>query len=173
MTLSTVWTIGHSNRPLEAFLALLARHAIEAVADVRRFPGSKRLPVYAREHLSATLRRHRIEYAWLAHLGGRRRPRADSPNTAWRNESFRGYADHMATDEFAGGMDELLALAAERRTVLMCAEALWWRCHRALISDALCAAGIAVHHILDESHCVPHPMTSAARIVHGRLSYAG
>jgi uncharacterized protein (DUF488 family) len=172
MTLSTVWTIGHSNRPLEAFLELLARYRVAAVADVRRFPGSKRQPAYTQEALRAALERRGIAYAWLPALGGRRRPRADSSNTAWRNESFRGYADHMASAEFSGGMDELLVLAAGRRTAMMCAEALWWRCHRALIADTLCVAGIEVRHILDGRHCVAHPFTSAARIVHGRLSYA-
>ena len=172
LPLSTVWTIGHSNRPLEAFLDLLAQYQVEAVADVRRFPGSKRQPSYAQEALRAALERRGIEYAWLPALGGRRRPKADSPNTAWRNESFRGYADHMASAEFSGGMDELLVLAAERRTAMMCAEALWWRCHRALIADTLCVAGIEVQHILDERHCGAHPFTSAARIVRGRLSYA-
>lgn len=172
MALSTVWTIGHSSRPLEDFLDLLGHYRLQALADVRRFPGSKRQPGYAQERLQAALARRGLAYRWLPALGGRRRPRADSPNTAWRNSSFRGYADHMASAEFAGGMDELLALAAERRTVMMCAEAVWWRCHRALISDVLCVAGIEVQHILDERHCVPHPLTSPARIVRGHLSYA-
>jgi uncharacterized protein (DUF488 family) len=170
--LSTVWTIGHSSRPVEAFLDLLAHYGIEALADVRRFPGSKRHPSYAQEPLHAALERCGIEYAWLPALGGRRRPRADSPNTAWRNASFRGYADHMASAEFASGMDQLLVLAAECRTAVMCAEAVWWRCHRALIADALCAGGIDVQHILGLDHCVPHPFTSAARIVDGQLNYA-
>ena len=172
MTLSTVWTIGHSSRPLGSFLDLLVRHHVRGVADVRRFPGSRRQPAYAQDPLRAALERRGIGYAWLPALGGRRRPRADSPNTAWRNASFRGYADHMASAEFASGMDELLALAAERRTAMMCAEALWWRCHRALIADALCVAGIEVQHILDAGHCAAHPLTSPARIVGGRLSYA-
>ena len=171
-TLWPVWTIGHSNRPLAAFLDLLAHYRIDALADVRRFPGSRRQPAYAQESLRKVLARREIAYAWLPALGGRRRPRADSPNTAWRNESFRGYADHMASGEFAEGMDELLVLAAEHRTAMMCAEALWWRCHRALIADTLCFAGIEVQHILDAGHCLAHPLTSAARIVRGRLSYA-
>lgn len=172
MALSTVWTIGHSSRPLEDFLDLLARYRLDALADVRRFPGSKRQPAYGQKRLRWTLARRGIAYRWLPALGGRRRPRADSLNTAWRNSSFRGYADHMASAEFAGGMDELLVLAAERRTAMMCAEAPWWRCHRALISDTLCLAGIEVQHILDARHGVPHPLTSAARIVRGHLSYA-
>jgi uncharacterized protein (DUF488 family) len=172
MTLSTIWTIGHSNRPVEAFVELLAHYRLEVLADVRRFPGSKRQPAYAQPALRASLARQGIDYVWLPALGGRRRPRADSPNTAWRNESFRGYADHMASAEFASGMDELLALAAESRTAMMCAEAVWWRCHRALIADVLSMAGIEVLHMLDQRNCTAHPLTSAARIVRGRLSYA-
>lgn len=170
--LSTIWTIGHSSRPLDAFLALLAQHRVEALADVRRFPGSRRQPQYGQDALAASLARRKIRYCWLPALGGRRRARADSPNDAWRNASFRGYADHMASAEFAGGMDELLVLAAEHRTAIMCAEAPWWRCHRALIADQLCVAGIEVVHILDATRSAAHPMTSPARVVRGRLSYA-
>jgi uncharacterized protein (DUF488 family) len=170
--LSTIWTIGHSSRPLDAFLALLTQHGVEALADVRRFPGSRRQPQYAQHALAASLARKGIRYCWLPALGGRRRARTDSPNDAWHNASFRGYADHMASAEFAGGMDELLVLAAEHRTAIMCAEAPWWRCHRALIADQLCVAGIEVVHILDATRSVAHPMTSPARVVRGRLSYA-
>ncbi|HEX7221521.1 MAG TPA: DUF488 domain-containing protein [Burkholderiales bacterium] len=171
--LSTIWTIGHSSRPLDEFLALLAQQRVEVLADVRRFPGSRRQPQYAQDALAASLARKKIRYCWLPALGGRRRARADSPNGAWRNASFRGYADHMASEEFARGMDELLALAAGRRTAIMCAEAPWWRCHRALIADQLCVAGIEVVHILDRTHSVAHPMTAPARLVRGALSYAG
>jgi uncharacterized protein (DUF488 family) len=170
---STVWTVGHSSRPLEAFLGLLHRNSVQAVADVRRFPGSKRQPQYAQAALSTSLAKSNVAYRWLPALGGRRRPRPDSPNTAWRNVSFRGYADHIGSAEFAGGLNELLELSGQLRTALMCAEAVWWRCHRALIADVLCVRGIEVMHILDERHCVRHPYTSAARIVEGRLSYAG
>jgi len=170
--LSTIWTIGHSTRPQDAFLELLALHQVEVLADVRRFPGSRRQPQYAQDALAASLARGGIRYCWLPALGGRRRARADSPNGAWRNASFRGYADHMASAEFARGMDELLVLAAEHRAAIMCAEAPWWRCHRALIADQLCVAGIEVVHILDATHSVAHPFTSPARIVRGRLSYA-
>ena len=103
----------------------------------------------------------------------RRRTRPDSPNTAWRNPSFRGYADHIETEEFGRGLEELLELSARLRTAIMCAEAPWWRCHRALIADVLRARGIEVMHIADARRCVPHPYTSAAKIVDGRLSYAG
>jgi uncharacterized protein (DUF488 family) len=168
---STIWTIGHSTRPLRTFLKLLAHYELEAVADVRRFPGSRRQPQYAQATLHSALAEHGIAYDWIAALGGRRRPHADSPNITWRNASFRGYADHIASVEFAAGLTELLELAGRHRTTLMCAEAVWWRCHRALIADVLCVRGVEVVHILDETHTVVHPYTSPARIVGGRLTY--
>jgi uncharacterized protein (DUF488 family) len=169
----TIWTIGHSTRPIDEFLRVLDAHRIEAIADVRRFPGSRKHPQYGREALESMLAAHGIAYLWLPELGGRRQPTPQSPNTAWRNAAFRGYADHMASEEFAHGMAKLLALAAGARSAILCAEAVWWRCHRALISDALCARGITVEHITDARHTVPHPLTQPARIVDGRLSYAG
>jgi uncharacterized protein (DUF488 family) len=168
----TVWTLGHSTRPVDGFLDLLAGYRLEALADVRRFPGSRRQPQFAQAALRESLAGRGIAYRWLPALGVRRRPRPDSPNSAWRNASFRGYADHIGTAEFSGGLDELLALAEQQRTVLMCAEAVWWRCHRALIADVLCVRGIEVLHILDARHCTVHPYTSPAKIVEGRLSYA-
>lgn len=167
----TIWTIGHSTRSLEEFLGLLAQYRIEAVADVRRFPGSRRYPHFAGEALAQSLPAHGVAYQWLPKLGGRRRPHADSPNTGWRNESFRGYADHLASPEFAEGLAELLALAARARTAMMCAETLWWRCHRSLISDVLRLRGIEVIHIQDATHSTVHPYTSPARVVDGQLSY--
>jgi uncharacterized protein (DUF488 family) len=128
---STIWTLGHSTRSLNEFLALLAHYKIEAVADVRRFPGSRRQPQFAQSALRSALVEHSIAYHWIVTLGGRRRPRPDSPNIAWRNASFRGYADYIASAEFAEGLTELLGIAAQRRTAIMCAEAVWWRCHRA------------------------------------------
>ena len=168
----TIWTIGHSTRPIDEFLSVLDAQRIEAIADVRRFPGSRKHPHYGREALESTLLRQGIAYLWLPELGGRRQPLPRSPNTAWRNAAFRGYADHMASDEFARGMDKLLTLACRLRTAILCAEAVWWRCHRALISDALCARGVEVVHITDAKHTVPHPMTAPARLIDGRLSYA-
>jgi uncharacterized protein (DUF488 family) len=167
----TIWTIGHSTRPLEDFLALLASYAIENVADVRSFPGSRRYPQYGKVELSASLAEHGLGYHWLPALGGRRRVSPNSPNSGWRNASFRGYADYMATTEFAQGLLQLIDLASCARTAIMCAEALWWRCHRSLIADALTVRGIEVIHILDARHSVVHPMTSPARIVRGELSY--
>ena len=168
----TIWTVGHSTRTIEEFLGVLEAQRIEAIADVRRFPGSHKHPQYGREALESALAAHGIAYLWLPELGGRRQPSPRSPNTAWRNAAFRGYADHMASGEFARGMDKLLALASGARTAILCAEAVWWRCHRALISDALYARGVEVVHITDARHTVEHPLTEPARIVDGRLSYA-
>lgn len=169
---ATIWTIGHSTRTLEEFLGLLAAYRIEAIADVRRFPGSRRYPYFASDALASTLPAHGLAYQWIPKLGGRRKVQPGSPNTAWRNASFQGYADFTATAEFAEGLAELLKLAVSKRTALMCAEAVWWRCHRSIISDVLKLRGIEVIHIIDATHSTVHPYTSAARIVDGRLSYA-
>lgn len=166
-----LWTIGHSTRTLDEFLAVLAAHDIEAVADVRRFPGSRRLPHFAGESLREALHARGISYVWLPALGGRRRAAADSPNTGWRNEAFRGYADHLASEEFAEGLFELLMIAPGLRTVVMCAEILWWRCHRRLISDVVLTLGMGVSHIADEREATPHRLTPPARLVRGRLTY--
>ena len=152
-------------------MSLLAEYKIEAVADVRRFPGSRRYPHFAGEAMAQTLPAEGVVYEWLPKLGGRRRPVPGSPNTGWRNESFRGYADHLASAEFAQGLAQLLALAARARTALMCAETLWWRCHRSLIADVLRCRGFEVIHILDATHSTVHPYTSPARVIDGKLSY--
>jgi uncharacterized protein (DUF488 family) len=166
-----ILTIGHSTRSLKTFLALLAEYKVEAVADVRRFPASRHQPQFEQTALRTALVEYGIAYRWIVALGGRRRPRPDSPNTAWRNVSFRGYADHIASREFADGLSALIEIADRLPTSIMCAEAVWWRCHRALIADVLCVRGIKVVHILDETHAVTHPYTSPARLVDGRLSY--
>jgi uncharacterized protein (DUF488 family) len=171
-TPASIWTIGHSTRSIEEFLGLLAGSGIEVIADVRSFPGSRTYPQYGREALEATLRTHAISYHWLPALGGRRRASPDSPNRAWRNPSFRGYADYMSTPEFAQGLGQLLKISNKARTALMCSEAVWWRCHRSMIADALRVRGVEVVHILDAKHSVVHPMTSPARIMRGALSYA-
>lgn len=168
-----VWTVGHSTRGLEDFLGLLSEYGIEAVADVRRFPGSRKHPHFSREQLSGSLASAGVEYLHIPELGGRRRPLADSRNTVWRSESFRGYADHMETEQFRTGAARLVELAGRRRTAVMCSEAVWWRCHRALIADFLKAGGVGVEHILSPDKSVPHPYTSAVRVVSGRLTYAG
>jgi uncharacterized protein (DUF488 family) len=168
----TIWTIGHSTRPLAEFLDLLAEYRIQTIADVRSFPASRKYPQYGKQALAESLDAQSIGYRWLPALGGRRRAAPDSPNIAWRNASFRGYADYMASAGFAQGLDELLQLAQQSRTALMCAEAVWWRCHRSMIADALCARGVRVVHILDAGHSAAHPMTAPARIVDGKLTYA-
>jgi uncharacterized protein (DUF488 family) len=170
MTL-TVWTVGHSIRPLSDFLEVLAAYRIELVADVRRFPGSRSQPQYQQPALKATLHRAGIGYAWLPNLGGRRRPAPDSPNITWRHPAFRGYADHLAGEEFAAGLFELLALAWGLRIVVMCAEVLWWRCHRRMIADVLASLGGRVIHIMDAKTAQPHRLRAPARLVGGVLSY--
>ncbi len=166
-----IWTIGHSTLSGENFLALLRANEIRALADVRRFPGSRRHPQFGQASLSAALTAAQIEYVHLPELGGRRPARADSPNTAWRNAAFRGYADYMMSAEFHSGIARLLEIGAARRTAIMCAEALWWQCHRSLIADFLKAGGHIVRHILSSGKVELHPFTSAARIVNGALSY--
>ena len=166
----TVWTVGHSTRTLEEFLALLAREELARLVDVRTFPGSRRHPQFNREALALSLAERGIEYRHAPALGGRRTPRADSPNTHWRNAGFRGYADHMATAEFRGGLATLLDDAERARTVIMCAEAVPWRCHRNMISDALVAAGARVVHVLDAG-TQDHALAPSARIVDGEVRY--
>jgi uncharacterized protein (DUF488 family) len=165
-----VWTVGHSNVPLVRFLDLLKTHAIATVVDVRRFPGSRRHPHFGGSALGVSLPQEGIGYLHLPELGGRRATRPDSKNTAWRHPAFRGYADYMETPAFAEGLARLEHIARAQRVAIMCAEALWWRCHRGLIADALKASGHTVLHIA-ATGVEEHPFTSAARIVNGRLSY--
>jgi uncharacterized protein (DUF488 family) len=168
-----LWTIGHSNQPIEPFIAALKAHAIILVADVRRFPASRRHPHFNQSALSNALRTHDIDYLHFPELGGRRAARKDSRNTAWKNAGFRGYADYMETAEFEVGIERLLGEAASRPVAIMCAEMLWWQCHRGLIADYLKARGHDVIHIVSATKRETHPYTSVARIVDGRLSYAG
>src|SRR5436189_1630609 len=167
-----IWTIGHSTRSIDDFISLLKKNEIKLLADVRSLPGSKRYPQFNREALAESLNAHGIRYEHFPELGGRRKPNADSRNTAWRNASFRGYADYMETEQFHNGVKHLLDRAADAGpTAIMCAEAVWWRCHRSLVSDYLKVRGIEVMHILDANKTEPHPYTSAARIMNGELSY--
>jgi uncharacterized protein (DUF488 family) len=168
----TIWTVGHSTLAAEDLAALLAPARIDLVADVRRFPVSRRHPQFNRDALAGTLARSGIGYLHLPGLGGRREPRADSRNTGWREAGFRGYADYMETDAFSAAMAALLAAAAGKRTALMCAEKDWRGCHRGLVSDYLKAHGFGVVHILDSGQTEPHPYTRPARIRNGKLSYA-
>ncbi len=172
MKVDTIWTIGHSTRTIEEFLDLLGANRIDALVDVRRFAGSRKYPQFNQEALSGSLAAHGIEYVYVAELGGRRKARPDSPNTAWRNESFRGYADYMETPAFVSAIDRLLELAGRKRSAIMCAEAVWWRCHRGLIADYLKARDGIVRHIVSAAEPEIHPWTSAARIVDGALSYS-
>ncbi len=167
-----LWTIGHSTRNIDQFTALLKDNGIKLVVDVRSLPGSKRYPQFNKESLADSLGEAGIRYEHFPELGGRRKPKKDSQNTAWRNASFRGYADYMETEEFREGIERLLDFANKvGPTAIMCAEAVWWRCHRSLISDYLKVSGIEVIHILDANKTEPHPFTSAARIADGALSY--
>ena len=168
---ATVWTLGHSTRSWDDFLAMLSAHGIEAIGDVRRFPGSWRYPHFGRDLLEPALRDAGIDYLWLPQLGGRRTPRPDSPHTGWRNAAFRGYADHLSSIEFADGLAKLLALAACKRTAMMCSEAVWWRCHRGLVSDVLKLRGIEVLHVEGAGPAREHPWTPPARVADGKLAY--
>jgi uncharacterized protein (DUF488 family) len=168
-----LWTIGHSTRSAEDFAALLRENEIKVIVDVRRYPGSRRYPHFNAENLQVHLKTQGIEYLHFEDLGGRRTADKDSPNTAWRNEAFRGYADYMMTGEFAAAVERLFNVASERRTAVMCAESLWWQCHRALIADYAKVRGVKVRHILAPNKVEEHPYTSAARIVEGELCYRG
>lgn len=169
---TNIWTVGHSTQTIGDFLALLSANGIKALADVRRFPASRRHPQFNQDEVRESLAAESIEYLHLPELGGRRRARPDSANTVWRNPSFRGYADYMETDAFRAGIERLLLLAWDKRTAVMCAEAVWWRCHRALIADYLKASDFNVIHIDSAARNTVHSYTSAARISSGKLSYA-
>jgi uncharacterized protein (DUF488 family) len=168
-----IWTIGHSTRDIGDFIATLQANAIKAVADVRLLPGSKRYPHFNQTALQVSLAEAGISYEHFPELGGRRKAKHNSRNTSWRNEAFRGYADHMETEEFDLGIKRLVALGQRvGPTAMMCAEAVWWHCHRALISDFLKVRGVEVIHIIDAKKNEPHPFTSAATVLDGQLSYA-
>ena len=168
-----VHTLGHSTLPLADFLALLDAHRIGTVADVRRFPASRRHPHFGREALAAALADAGRRYEWLPALGGRRTARPSSPHVAWQNAAFRAYADHLDSDEFRAGLASLLALAEERPTAVMCAEAVPWRCHRQVLADALVARGIEVHHILGPTTGQAHRLAPFARLEGDRIVYDG
>lgn len=163
--------MGHSTHELVELVRLLRSHGVDQVADVRRHPASRRLPWFNREALSRELARHQLLYRHLPELGGRRRPSADSPNGGWRVEGFRGYADHMAGAEFAAGLRLLEAHAGQGVTAIMCAEGLWWRCHRRLISDALTVRGWDVVHIGPDGAATRHEVTRFALVDGGRVTY--
>jgi uncharacterized protein (DUF488 family) len=165
-----LFTIGHSTRTIEQFLSLLRREVVVHLADVRTIPASRRYPHFNREPLAASLATAGVEYSHHPALGGRRTPREDSPNAGWRNSGFRGYADHMQTEEFTRALEHLLEMAGRTRVAIMCAEAVPWRCHRSLIADAAVVRGVDVRHILDSSTS-PHRLTSFAQVQQGGLLY--
>ena len=176
----TIFTIGHSTRTFDDFVSLLRAHDVTRLADVRTVPKSRRHPHFAGEALSKSLPEAGVAYRQFGALGGLRRPRPDSRNTAWRHESFRGYADHMQTPGFGEALDDLIAWSREEggvgrppATAIMCAEAVWWQCHRQLIADALVARGIDVRHIMSAASASPHTLTSFARLDDGRVTYPG
>jgi uncharacterized protein (DUF488 family) len=169
----TIYTIGHSTRSLDDFLALLRVHRISQLADVRTVPKSRRHPHFAGEALARSLPEASVAYRHFAALGGLRKPRKDSQNTAWRHESFRGYADHMETPAFQRALDDLMAWSGGAPTVVMCAEAVWWQCHRQLIADALVARAVEVRHIMSAGPAPLHTLTAFARVHDGRLTYPG
>jgi uncharacterized protein (DUF488 family) len=168
-----IWTIGHSTRTIDEFISLLKKNGVKLLADVRAWPSSKRYPQFNKDALAESLNAHGIRYEHFPELGGKRKAKPESRNTAWRNASFRGYADYVETEQFQRGIERLLDVASETGpAAIMCAEAVWWRCHRSLIADYLKVRGVEVMHILGANKVEPHPYTPAARIVNGELSYA-
>jgi uncharacterized protein (DUF488 family) len=167
----TIYTIGHSTRTIEQFIELLRAHGIEEVVDVRTIPKSRHNPQFGAEELAVSLQQAGIAYKHLAKLGGLRHASKDSVNLGWRNTSFRGFADYMATSEFRTGLDELQALAEKKTVTIMCAEAVPWRCHRSLIADALVVQGWQVLHIQSRKTASPHQLTTFLKVQDGKLTY--
>jgi uncharacterized protein (DUF488 family) len=168
-----IFTIGHSTRPIDEFIAMLRAHGVERLVDVRTIPASRHNPQFGRDALAAALGEAGLRYTHMPGLGGLRRPKRDSINTAWRNLSFRGYADYMQTPEFAHDLEACLELAAAERIALMCAEAVPWRCHRSLLADALVARGVDVREIASAAKASPHTLTAWARVEGTRVTYPG
>ena len=172
--MATLFTIGHSTRTLEELIGALAAHSIETLVDIRSFPMSRRLPYFNRESLEKALPAAGIRYVWMKDLGGRRKKSlAQSPNIALRNDSFRNYADYMLTPEFERAVTELVQMGKSSRTAYMCAERVYFRCHRMLVSDWLVAHGHEVLHLDDAGPVKPHTLMSEARMVDGKLIYRG
>ncbi len=167
-----IWTIGHSTHPIEEFIEILQTNGIKTVADVRSLPGSRKYPRFNKENLEKSLPENGIKYIHLPKLGGRRKVKKDSANTAWEHPAFRGFADYMDTDEFTSGINELIQIASKKKTAIMCAEVLWWRCHRSMIADYLKVNGWKVIHIYSSSKTEEHPYTKPAKIRNGKLDYS-
>ena len=168
----TIYTIGHSTRTMEEFLDLLFSFDIKILADIRRLPGSRKYPQFDQDNLRKSLEENGIEYIYIEDLGGRRKVSPDSKNTTWRNKSFQGYADYMETESFENGVKELEKLALEKNTAMMCSEAVWWRCHRSMVSDYLKAKGWEVLHIMALGKATEHPYTAPARIIGNQVFYS-
>jgi len=166
-----IWTIGHSTHSLDEFMAMLHSFKIELVADIRSYPGSRKFPQFNKEALEISLPQNHIQYIHIKDLGGRRKAKPDSKNMAWRHAAFRVYADYMETGTFEACITELVANALKFRTAYMCSEAVWWRCHRSMVSDYLKLQGWTVMHIMNIDKATEHPYTSPARIVNGQLNY--
>ncbi|MGN6211575.1 DUF488 domain-containing protein [Parafilimonas sp.] len=166
-----IWTIGHSTRTLEHFAEMLHSFHIKLLADIRSFPGSRRVPQFNKENLEESMPANGIAYVHLKRLGGRRPVHKDSKNTGWRHPAFRGYADYMETDDFKKGIEQLEAMAIKQRTACMCSEAVWWSCHRSMVSDYLKLNGWLVHHIMEVNKATEHTYTQPAKIVNGKLFY--
>jgi uncharacterized protein (DUF488 family) len=171
MTRRVVYTVGHSTRPIDAFIALIAAHGVECLADVRTVPRSRHNPQFSADALGRALAAAAIEYHPFQGLGGFRRAAPDSPNAGWRNASFRGYADYMQTPGFRAELDRLIALAEARTVAIMCAEAVPWRCHRSLIADALTVRDLVAEEIVSETRTEPHRLTPFARVEGTTLTY--
>jgi uncharacterized protein (DUF488 family) len=169
--MATVFTIGHSTRALEEFILILKAFHIELLCDIRTIPKSRRNPQFAGDALKSSLAFHNIEYLHLSALGGLRQPRKDSPNTGWKNDSFRGYADYMETQAFTSALEQLISLAATKRLVIMCAEAVPWRCHRSLVGDALLVRRIDVEDITSKTRAQAHKLTPWAKVIGERIYY--
>lgn len=174
VAMTHILTIGHSNLQADQFLTLLKQHAINALVDIRRFPGSKKFPHFNQTNLATVLQDADIEYHWLEGLGGRRQSKQkESPNLGLENASFRSYADHMQTHEFRQAIEKLLELAAGKQTAIMCAESVFWRCHRRLVSDYLTANGVTVQHIMPGGELRPHKLTEGSKVEAGTVTYPG
>jgi uncharacterized protein (DUF488 family) len=171
MTSRVIFTIGHSTRSFDELVELLRAHGVERLVDVRTIPRSRRNPQFNRDTLGPALRNRRIAYRHLQDLGGLRRTSPDSPNTGWRNTSFRGYADYMQTEEFNQALGRLLELAEEKASAIMCAEAVPWRCHRSLIADALIVRGYEVRDIMTEKRAKPRKLNPMAKVEGQRITY--
>lgn len=166
-----LWTIGHSTRPIDVFISLLKAHGIQQLIDVRTIPRSRHNPQFNHENVLESLRTEELSYRHMPQLGGLRKPRKDSINTGWRNASFRGYADYMQTEQFGKALEELMAYGRNKKTAIMCAEAVPWRCHRSLIADALVTGDWEIRHIMSETKGDQHQLTSFAVVESSRLSY--